>query len=148
MTVTIGRRELLAALGGAAAAWPLAARAQQSTMPVIGFLNALGQNDAPNLPAAFRRGLGETGYIEARNAAVEYRFAENQHDRLPTLAADLVGRKLNVIAATGGGAAVGPSVHPPVNSAVAFSLGGFEGVGDAWKLPTTEETFDARFGQW
>jgi putative tryptophan/tyrosine transport system substrate-binding protein len=61
MTVTIGRRELLAALGGAAAAWPLAARAQRDVMPAVGFLNALGQNDRPNLPAAFRRGLSETG---------------------------------------------------------------------------------------
>src|SRR6516225_9593458 len=106
MASHIGRRKFLAAVGGAAAAWPLAARAQQAAMPVIGFLNTLGQNDAPNLSAAFRRGLGETGYVEARNAAIEYRFAENQHDRLPTLAADLVGRKVNVIAATGGGASV------------------------------------------
>src|SRR5262245_62890018 len=71
-------------------------------MPVVGFLNTLGQNDRPNLPAAFRRGLGETGYVDGRNVAIEYRFAENQHDRLPALAADLVGRKVNVIAATGG----------------------------------------------
>src|SRR5262245_17843311 len=106
MTVTIGRRELLAALSGAAVAWPLAARAQQAAMPVVGFLNTLGQNDRPNLPAAFRRGLGETGYVDGRNVAIEYRFAENQHDRLPALAADLVGRKVNVIAATGGGASV------------------------------------------
>src|SRR5262249_55153390 len=99
------RREFIALLGGAAA-WPLAAYAQQSAVPVVGFLNTLGQNDRPNLPAAFRRGLGETGYVDGRNVAIEYRFAENQHDRLPALAADLVGRKVNVIAATGGGASV------------------------------------------
>src|SRR5262245_9515109 len=88
------RRECLTLLG-ATAAWPVAARAQQ--MPVIGFLNGLGQNDRPNLPAAFRRGLGEAGYVDGRNVAIEYRFAENRLDRLPELAADLVGRKVNVI---------------------------------------------------
>jgi len=67
------RRGVIGLVGGAAA-WSVAARAQQSTMPVIGFLNALGQNDTPSLPAAFRRGLGETGYIEARNTAIEYRL--------------------------------------------------------------------------
>ena len=74
----------------------------QPAMPVIGFLTSLGRNDRPNLADAFRRGLRETGYVEGRDVAIEYRFAENQHDRLPAIAADLVGRKVAVIAATGG----------------------------------------------
>ena len=75
-------------------------------MPVVGFLTSLGRNDRPNLTEAFRRGLSEAGYVEGRNVAIEYRFAENQYDRLPPLAADLVGRKVAVIAAAGGGNSV------------------------------------------
>jgi len=102
----VNRREFITLLGGAAAAWPLVARAQQPATPVIGFLNSLGNNDRPNLRDAFRRGLDEMGFVEGRNIAIEYRYAENQVDRLPPLAADLVNRKVAVIAATGGGASV------------------------------------------
>src|SRR5262249_38099050 len=106
MASHIERRKFLATLGGAAAALPLVARAQQPAMPVVGFLNSLRQRGRPNLQAAFRRGLSEAGYVDGRNVTIESRFAENQHDRLPALAADLVGRKVAVIAATGGGASI------------------------------------------
>ena len=99
MTVTIGRRELLAALGGAAAVWPLAAQAQQPAMPVIGFLSGVSPGPFAQRLAAFRQGLNETGAIEGRNVAIEYRWAEGQYDRLPALATELVGRRAAVIVA-------------------------------------------------
>jgi putative ABC transport system substrate-binding protein len=125
MASHIARRTFLATLvGGAAATWPLTARAQQPALPVIGFLNGLGQNDRPNLPAAFRRGLGEAGYVDGRNVAIEYRFAENRLDRLPALAADLVSRKVNVIAATGGGAPVMAAMTATKNIPIVFTTAG------------------------
>jgi putative ABC transport system substrate-binding protein len=98
MTVTIGRRELLAALGGGAASWPLVARAQQPAMPVIGVLHLGSPEALANRVGAFRKGLSESGHIEGQNVAIEFRWAHNDVDRLPELAADLVRRRVTLIA--------------------------------------------------
>jgi putative ABC transport system substrate-binding protein len=97
----VKRREFIALVGGAGMAWSLGARAQQQTLPVIGFMSGRSADAGSVVAAAFRQGLQETGYVADRNVAIEYRWADNQVDRLPAIAAELVGRPVSVIAVFG-----------------------------------------------
>ena len=110
MTVTIGRRELLVALSGVAVAWPLAARAEQPAMPVIGFLHPASPESYADQLRAFRQGLKEAGFVEGENVAIEYRWAEGQNERLSGLVIDLLRRPVSVLAVPGTPAALAAKV--------------------------------------
>ena len=123
MTATIGRRELLAALGGAAAAWPLAASAQQAGMPVVGLVNGRSPEESVRVAAAFRRGLNETGFVEGQTVMVEYHWLNGQYDHLSSLMADLVRRRVAVIATPGSNPAALAAKAATTTIPIVFGVG-------------------------
>src|SRR5262245_65151148 len=120
----IRRREFITVLGGAAAAWPLAARAQQAALPVIGYFSGRSPvTDGPML-SAFRQGFSETGFVEGRNVAIEFRWAEGRYERLPELVHNLVRRQLAVIVSSGGEASAQTAKAATSNIPIVFNIGG------------------------
>jgi putative tryptophan/tyrosine transport system substrate-binding protein len=142
------RREFITLLGGAAVAWPLAARAQQQAVPVIGFMSARSPEDSAHLLAAFRRGLAEGGYVESQNVSIEFRWARGQYDLLPAMAADLVSRRISVLVAVGGDPSPRAAKRATSTIPIVFGVGGdpiSEGLVESFNRPGGNATGDTLY---